>query len=120
MSSPMRLRLWSNWRAGICVRPIRRKAPATEVAGLGRDDELVAMAAKVGAQDITEGGLGRARRGPVIVGEVEMGDSEIESPAADALFDSADLPKPKLCHKPSEIAGNLSPLLPQRLKSIFS
>jgi hypothetical protein len=37
-----------------------------------------------------------------------------------ALFDSADLPKPKLCHKPSEIAGNLSPLLPQRLKSIFS
>jgi hypothetical protein len=32
-----------------------------------------------------------------------------------ARIESADLSKPKLCHKPSDIAGNFSPLRPQRL-----
>ena len=56
------------------------------VAGLGRDHEFVAQAAKVAAQDVAEGELRGARRGPVIVGEIEMRDPEIEGPAADGAF----------------------------------
>jgi len=53
------------------------------VAGLGRDDELVAIAGEILLEDFAESGLGRAGRRAVVVGEVEMGDAEIEGGAAD-------------------------------------
>ncbi|MCY1233054.1 hypothetical protein D9M72_455720 [compost metagenome] len=52
------------------------------IAGLGRDDQLVAQMGEIRAHDFAEGGLGRARRRAVIVGEVEMGDAEVEGGAA--------------------------------------
>ncbi len=53
------------------------------VAGLGRDHELVAQSAKVGPQNFAEVDFRRAGRRPVVVGEVEMGDPEVERRAAD-------------------------------------
>src|ERR1700722_3302543 len=52
------------------------------VAGLGGDDEFVAKASEVAAQDVAEGKLGGAWRWPIIVGEVEMADAKIERPPA--------------------------------------
>ena len=50
------------------------------IARLGRDDQLVAIGAEVFAENPTEGFLGRARDGPVVVREVEVGDAEVEGP----------------------------------------
>ena len=52
------------------------------VAGLGRDDQLVAIAREIGRAGLAESLLGRAGRRAVIVGEIEMGDAEIEGRAA--------------------------------------
>ena len=48
------------------------------VAGLAGDHEFVAIASEVAAQEVAEIDLRRARRRPVIVGEVEVGDPEVE------------------------------------------
>ena len=63
-------------RAPFAVRPRPH-----QVAGLGRHDQLVAMAAQIGRAHPAEALLGRARRRAVIVGEVEMGDAQVERPA---------------------------------------
>ncbi|MNZ68634.1 hypothetical protein D3C78_869040 [compost metagenome] len=56
------------------------------VTGLGGDDHLVAITSEIRLQDFTEGGFGAAGRRAVIIGEIEMGDAEIEGAAADGLF----------------------------------
>ena len=60
-------------RAAVAVRP-RPHVPA----GLGRDDQLVAERREVAAQEAAEVLLGRAVRRPVVVGQVEVGDAEVE------------------------------------------
>jgi hypothetical protein len=57
-----------------------------QVAGLRRDDQFVAVALEIGAQDLSEGFLGAARRRAVIVGEIEMGDAVIERRRHDAAL----------------------------------
>src|SRR5690606_27761650 len=53
------------------------------VAGLGRNDDLVAIGAEIAGQHLAEQLLGRAWRGTVIVGEVEMGDAPVEGVTQD-------------------------------------
>ncbi len=53
------------------------------VTGLGRDDQLVAVALEIGGENIAKGFLGAAEGGAVIVGEIEMGDAVVKRRAAD-------------------------------------
>ena len=53
------------------------------VTGLGRDHELIAVAGQVGRQDPAEVLLGRAVRRAVVVGQVELGDPQVERTADD-------------------------------------
>jgi hypothetical protein len=62
-------------RPEIAVRPVPHR-----VAGLGGDHDFVAMCVQVAAQHGAERLFGRARRRAVIVGQIEMSDSEIERP----------------------------------------
>ncbi len=66
----------------LAAAPLAIGARPHVVAGLGGDDQLIAQARKFGAHDLAEGRLGAAGRRAVIVGEVEMGDAEIEGRAA--------------------------------------
>ena len=70
----------------LAAAPLAVGAVPHAVAGLGRDDELVAVAGEVGAQELAEGGLGRARRRAVVVGEVEVGDAGVEGGADDGAL----------------------------------
>ena len=54
-----------------------------EEARLRRDHEFVAVRGEVQPQDLPEVFLGGARRGAVVVGEIEVGDPEVEGPAND-------------------------------------
>ncbi len=53
------------------------------VAGLARDDELVAIRPEITLKEPTEVLLGRAVRRPVVVGEVEVRDPEVERASDD-------------------------------------
>ena len=57
------------------------------VAGLGRNDQFVAIRLEIRAQHLAEERLGRAGRRAVIVGEIEMGDAHVEG-------GEAHLPRP--------------------------
>jgi hypothetical protein len=52
----------------------------------GGDDQLVATVAEVVVQDAGEVGLSAAVRGPVVVGQVEMGDAQVEGSAQDGAL----------------------------------
>ena len=52
-------------------------------AGLGGDDQFVAMGGEVLRQDSAEVLLRRAEGRAVVVGKVEMGDAAVEGPAND-------------------------------------
>ena len=65
-------------RAPVAVRP----GPHV-VAGLGRDHQLVTVGPQVRCHHGAEVGLGRAVRRSVVVGQVDMGDTEVEGPAQD-------------------------------------
>jgi hypothetical protein len=58
-------------------------APLYVPARLRRDDDLVAVASEVLAEDLPEGLLGRAVRRAVVVREVELRDPELERAADD-------------------------------------
>ena len=96
-------------RAPLAVRP----GPHV-VAGLRRDDELVAVRPQVVREDPAEVLLGRAGRRPVVVREVEVRDAEIERAAHDRALRVERPVWPKLCQRPSEITGSCRPLRPQR------
>lgn len=55
-------------------------------AGLGRDDEFVAVGTEVFAQQTTEVRLGGPWRGTVVVREIEVRDAQIEGPAHDVAL----------------------------------
>ena len=63
--------------------PLAVRAGPHVVARLGRDDQLVALRAQVLGQQAPEVDLGRAVRRAVVVGEVEVGDPEVEGAAQD-------------------------------------
>jgi hypothetical protein len=48
------------------------------IAGLAREDQLVPVRRQVGRQDPPQGVFRRARGRPVVVGQIEMGDAEVE------------------------------------------
>ena len=74
-------------RAGTCARPEVAVGPGPHVvAGLGRDDQLVAVGGEVGGEHAPEVLLGRPVGRAVVVGQVEVGDAEIERPPADRLL----------------------------------
>ena len=66
------------YSAQVSVRP-RPHAPA----GLARDDELVPVRPEVGGEDPAGVRLGRATGRAVVVGQIEVGDSEIERSSHD-------------------------------------
>src|SRR5690606_23521211 len=53
------------------------------VAGFGGDDQLVAVGREVVAEELAEGFFGGAGGRAVVVGEVEVGDAEVEGAAHD-------------------------------------
>src|SRR6185369_8155023 len=61
--------------------PIAVRTFPHRVAGLGADQQLIAISGEIGLQDAPEILFGRTRRRTVIVGEIKVGDSEIEGPA---------------------------------------
>ena len=63
--------------------PLAVRAGPHVVAGLGGDDQLVAPRREVLAHEPAEVGLRGAGRRPVVVGEVEVGDAEVERAAQD-------------------------------------
>ena len=90
--------------------PLAVRAGPHVVAGLRRDHELVAVRAEVVAQHPAERLLGRAVRRPVVVRQVEVRDAEVERAAEDRAARLVGRSPPKLCQRPSEIAGSFSPL----------
>src|SRR5262249_31450420 len=52
-------------------------------AGLRRADQLIAVGAEIARHDVAEELFGRARRGAVVVGEIEMRDAVVEGVAQD-------------------------------------
>ena len=83
-SRPIRRRLWSRLASRYLREPHSPYGPGPHVpAGLRRDDQLVAVAAEVLGEDAPEVELRAAVRRPVVVGEVEVGDAEVECPAQD-------------------------------------
>ena len=54
------------------------------MAGLGGDDEFVAVAGEIADQDAADVFLGGAGRRAVVVGEIEMGDAAVEGAVHDA------------------------------------
>src|SRR5262249_17203924 len=63
--------------------PVAVRAGPHVVAGLRRDDELIAVRTEILPDDRAERLLRGAVRRPVVVGEVEVGDAEIEGAAED-------------------------------------
>ena len=66
--------------------PLAVRAGPHQIAGLGGDDQLVAVRREVGLQGLAEGGLGGAGRRAVVVGQVEVGDAEVEGAAQDGAL----------------------------------
>src|SRR3984885_14639415 len=70
-------------------------------AGLGGDDEFVAILAEVLAEDPSEIRLGTAIRGPIVVGQIKMGDTQVEGTPQDGALSlersviTEVLPQPK-------------------------
>jgi hypothetical protein len=62
------------------------------VAGLGGDNEFVAVGGEVELEQLAKLGFGGAGRRTVIIGEVEVGDAQIEGSAHDgaAVFKGID------------------------------
>ncbi|MNL26599.1 hypothetical protein D3C87_1481310 [compost metagenome] len=56
------------------------------VARLGRDDHFIAVASKIRLQDFAEGSFGAAGWWAVIIGQIEVGNTEVEGAAANGLF----------------------------------
>ncbi len=90
------------------------------VACLGGDDQLVAVWFEVLAEQLAEGSFGGAVGRAVIVGEVEMGDAEIEGGLAHLALECVGVVSPNVCQRPKEIAGSLRPERPQRVYVIVS
>ena len=82
-------------RAGTSASRRRRRPGPHVVAGLRRDDELVAVGTQVVTEDAAEVLLRRSVRRAVVVCEVEMGDAEIEGATHDlaARLERADAPE---------------------------
>jgi hypothetical protein len=62
----------------LAAAPFTIRAFPHQVAGLGRDDDLVAMRGKFRSHHLAEQLFGRAGRRTVIVGEIEMGDAGVK------------------------------------------
>jgi len=76
------------------------RAGPHRVAGLGRDDQLIAVAREVFAQDAAEGLLGRARHRAVIVREVEVRDPEVEGAERDGARGRGIVDAPEIMPEP--------------------
>ena len=73
--------------------PLAVRARPHEIAGLRRDDHLVAERVEVLAHQRAEVFLGRARRRAVVVSQVEVRDAEVEGAARDgaAVLEDVDV-----------------------------
>ena len=86
------------------------------VAGLGRDDQLVAVGVQVGGQDASEVSLGGPVGGTVIVGKIEMGHAAVEGVPDDGTLYlersivTKVLPEPKRDRREPEAAGTHAPI----------
>ena len=93
------------WPGGTCASRGRRRGRATcpirpwwrsPAHRGGRGSRL---------EDPAEVDLSAAVRGPVVVGEVEMGDAQVESSAQDGTLGVEGRPSPKFCHRTKRHGG---------------
>ena len=84
------------------------------VAGLGGDDQLVAVGREVGGQQPAEVLLGAAVGRPVVVGQVEMRDAEVERAADDRALRLERAVVAEVVPEAERDGGSLSPLRPLR------
>ena len=78
------MRLWSQLATRYLREPHSPYGPGPhQIAGLARDDQLVAVGAEVLCEQQAEGFLGGAGRRAIVVGQVEVGDAQVEGAAQD-------------------------------------
>ena len=78
-------------------------------AGLGRDDQLVAIGTEVAREDAAEILLGRAVGRPVIVGEIEMGDAAVEGAAEHRAAGLEHVDAAEILPEPQRNGGQVEP-----------
>ena len=100
-SRPIRASDWSRLAEQVLARaPVAVRSGPHVVAGLGRDDELVAVRREVLAEDPAEVGLGRAVGRAVVVRQVEVGHAAVEGPAEDGALGLERLVVPEVVPEP--------------------
>jgi hypothetical protein len=82
--------------------------------GLGGDDKFVTICNEVLAEDASKVGLGAAIRKAVVVGQIEVGDTEVERSPQEGTLSRKQSVITKMLHGPSDTAGKSKPLRPQR------
>ena len=79
------------------------------VAGLGGDDQFIAVGAEVFAQDTTKGLFGAARYGSVVVREVEVRDAEVEGAQGDRTRVGVVVDAPEVMPEAERDLGQVQP-----------
>src|SRR5450755_4272079 len=82
------------------------------VARLGRDDQLVAIAAQVRAQDRAEVGLGGAIRRAIVVGQIKVRYPEVERAPDDRALQAGGPVITEVLPEPERNLGKLQPAAP--------
>ncbi|MNM92325.1 hypothetical protein D3C81_1046530 [compost metagenome] len=75
------------------------------VARLAGDDQLVSVGGQTALEHAAEGGFGGAWRWPVVVGEIEVGDPQIERLMHHGLHPGGIAPGTKVVPEPEADAG---------------
>ena len=96
--------------------PVAVGAGPHVVAGLGGDEELVAIGPEVVVHEPAEGLLGRAVDGPVVVGQVHVGDAVVEGIADDLARALVGVDAAEVMPEPEAHAGQQHAALPASLK----
>ena len=108
--APIRREALVEARQQVLARPaVAVRARPHVVAGLGRDDQLVAVRAQVLGEDPPEVRLGRAVRRAVVVGQVEVGDAEVEGAADDRALRLERPVVAEVVPQPERDRGQLQP-----------
>ncbi len=109
----MRASDWSSDASRYLREPQSPYGPRPHVvAGLRRDHQLVAVRGKVVGQHPPEVDLGRAVRRPVVVGQIEVGDAEIERATHDRPLRVVGPVVAEVVPQPERHGGQLEPAAP--------
>ncbi len=82
--------------------PVAIRAGPHIVAGLGADDQFVAIGLEIEAQNLAEVAFRASRRRAVVVGQVEVGDAQVEGAAHHGAASSRSHRRRRSCAKGRE------------------